>query len=61
MNGLENVAFQVAPFLAAAGLDRKIVRLKAGESFFSQGDAALLVFYLQSGSAKLTVISKRGK
>jgi CRP-like cAMP-binding protein len=39
----------------------KTVRLKASESFFSQGDTALSVFYLQSGRAKLTVISKRGK
>lgn len=44
-----------------AGLGGKIVRLKSSQSFFAQGDAALFVFYLQSGSAKLTVISERGK
>ena len=40
---------------------QKIIRLKAGQSFFAQGEAALFVFYLQVGSAKLTVVSKRGK
>jgi CRP-like cAMP-binding protein len=35
--------------------------LKANQRFFSQGGAADAVFYLQSGRAKLTVVSKRGK
>ena len=29
--------------------------------FFSQGDPADTVYYLQNGRAKLTVVSKRGK
>jgi CRP/FNR family cyclic AMP-dependent transcriptional regulator len=33
----------------------------AGESVFSQGDAADSVFYIQSGRVKLTVVSKSGK
>jgi CRP/FNR family transcriptional regulator, cyclic AMP receptor protein len=53
--------FDPMVFLAAAGLGRKIIRLRAGQTFFAQGDSALSVFYLQTGSAKLTVISKRGK
>jgi CRP-like cAMP-binding protein len=52
---------KLALFLAGSGIGAKTVRLKAGENFFVQGDPALFVFYLQSGSAKLTVISKRGK
>ncbi|MGD0890380.1 MAG: Crp/Fnr family transcriptional regulator [Terracidiphilus sp.] len=54
-------AFSPTDFLATAGLGRKIVELKAGETFFSQGDAADSVFYLQKGRAKLTVVSQGGK
>jgi CRP/FNR family cyclic AMP-dependent transcriptional regulator len=43
------------------GLGRKIVRLKAKHHFFTQGSPADCVFYLQSGRAKLTVVSKSGK
>src|SRR5690348_13516608 len=43
------------------GLGRKLVSLKAKEAFFSQGSPANSVFYLQSGRAKLTVVSERGK
>lgn len=53
--------FDIAAFLTGAGLGRTIIRLKSGQSFFAQGEAALFVFYLQVGSAKLTVVSKRGK
>jgi CRP-like cAMP-binding protein len=55
------VKFDPAVFLAQAGLGRRIVRLKPKEAFFSQGDPADCVFYIQSGRAKLTVISKEGK
>jgi len=61
MNETLKDQFQIASFLTEAGFARKTVRLKAAESFFAQGDAALSIFYLQTGSAKLTVISKRGK
>jgi len=33
----------------------------AGETVFSQGDAANAVFYVESGKVKLTVVSKSGK
>jgi CRP-like cAMP-binding protein len=51
----------VATFLANAGLGRRIVRIKPRSSFFTQGNAADCIFYLQSGRAKLTVLSKSGK
>jgi CRP-like cAMP-binding protein len=54
-------SFDPAAFLAKAGLGRRIVRLKAKAHFFQQSDVADYVFYLQSGRAKLTVVSKRGK
>jgi CRP-like cAMP-binding protein len=61
MAEIAKAQFDPAAFLAQAGLGRKIVRLNPKENFFSQGDAADCVFYLQSGRAKLTVISKEGK
>jgi CRP-like cAMP-binding protein len=42
-------------------MGRKILRYKAKHAFFTQGDVADCVFYLQSGRAKLTVLSNRGK
>jgi CRP-like cAMP-binding protein len=53
--------FDAAAFRAQAGRGRRIVRLKAKKTFFTQGDAADSVFYIQRGRAKLTVVSSRGK
>ena len=53
--------FNPAAFLANAGLGRRIVTLRPRARFFSQGDAADCVFYLQTGRAKLTVSSREGK
>ena len=61
MNSSNTPPFDAATFLASAGLGRRIVHLNPGEQFFSQGDSADCVFYLQTGRAKLTVISKSGK
>jgi CRP-like cAMP-binding protein len=58
---LEKPKFDAAAFLANAGLGRRIVRLAPKMAFFSQGDPADSVFYLQRGSAKVTVVSKAGK
>jgi CRP/FNR family transcriptional regulator, cyclic AMP receptor protein len=57
----KNTDFDVVTFLAQAGLGKGIVQLKSGQCFFSQGDPATSVFYLQEGRAKLTVVSKQGK
>jgi len=53
--------FSTADFLSTVGVGRKLVQLKPGEVFFSQGSESNCVFYLISGRAKLTVISQRGK
>jgi CRP/FNR family cyclic AMP-dependent transcriptional regulator len=53
--------FDPAAFLTHAGLGRRIVDLKPNQAFFTQGDPADSVFYLQSGRAKLTVVSMNGK
>jgi len=58
---LEKPGFDAAAFLASAGLGRRIVQLAPKETFFSQGDPADSVFYLQRGRAKVTVVSSAGK
>jgi CRP-like cAMP-binding protein len=57
----EQAAFDAAAFLASAGLRRKIVQLAPKETFFTQGDPADAVFYLQKGRARVTVVSTVGK
>jgi CRP/FNR family cyclic AMP-dependent transcriptional regulator len=58
---LEKPAFDAAAFLTHAGLGRKVVQLVPRQTFFSQGDPADSVFYLQDGRAKITVVSQAGK
>jgi CRP/FNR family transcriptional regulator, cyclic AMP receptor protein len=57
----KKTAFDAAAFLISAGLGRRIVQLAPKEPFFSQGDPADAVFYLQKGRAKITVVSHAGK
>jgi CRP/FNR family transcriptional regulator, cyclic AMP receptor protein len=61
MDGVAKKSFDAALFLASEGPGRQIVRLKAKQVIFSQGNPANSVFYIQVGRAKLTVISKKGK
>jgi len=61
MTKLKKSTFDPAAFLAHAGLGRRIVQIKAKHVFFTQGGAADCVFYLQTGRAKLTVVSQSGK
>ena len=42
-------------------LGRRIVHLNAKQDFFSQGDPAASIFYLQKGRARLSVVSANGK
>jgi CRP-like cAMP-binding protein len=58
---LEKPRFDVAAFLASAGVGRRIIQLAPKAVFFSQGDPADSVFYLQKGRAKVTVVSPTGK
>jgi CRP-like cAMP-binding protein len=61
MADMNQTKFEPAVFLARVGLGRRIVRLKPKEAFFSQGEPADCVFYLQDGRVKLTATSKEGK
>jgi len=55
------MTFDLAAFLATAGVGRRIAQLKPKQAFFSQGGLADAIFYLQTGRAKLTVVSQDGK
>jgi CRP-like cAMP-binding protein len=55
------MTFDLATFLATAGVGRRIVQLQPGQAFFSQGNSADSIFYLQTGRARLTVVSHDGK
>jgi CRP-like cAMP-binding protein len=61
MDGVAKKHFDPAVYLASEGPGRKIVRFRAKQVFFSQGSRADSVFYLQTGRARLTVVSKKGK
>ncbi len=58
---MKKLAFDAQAFLAKAGLERRIVQLAPRQTFFSQGDPADSIFYLQKGRAKVTVVSQAGK
>ena len=53
--------FDLEKFLASAGVARTVRTYKRSAVIFSQGDAATDVFYIQSGSVKLSVLSRTGK
>jgi CRP/FNR family cyclic AMP-dependent transcriptional regulator len=61
MPGIRKTLFDPARFLAAAGVARRLIQVKAGHVFFSQGGLADAIFFLDTGRAKLTVVSARGK
>ena len=61
MTAASNLTFDPISYLARAGVGRSIIDVKPKENFFAQGDPADSVFYLQSGRAKLTVVSHEGK
>ena len=61
MDARSDKLFDSAAFLLSVGFGRRVVELEPDESFFTQGDPADSVFYLQQGRAKLSVVSGKGK
>lgn len=55
------MTFDVRAFLDSAGVSRKAKDYRAGDTIFSQGEAAKSVMYVQAGGVKLSVTSKGGK
>ena len=53
--------FDPKTFLAQTGLGRTILQYPKNKVIFAQGDPSDAVFYIQTGRAKLTVLSALGK
>jgi CRP-like cAMP-binding protein len=53
--------FDAEEFLGSAGVARRVARYRRGSVIFAQGDPAESVMYVQTGSVKLSVLSKAGK
>jgi CRP-like cAMP-binding protein len=53
--------FDAAAFLESAGVSRKVVTYPRGAAIFTQGDPCDHVLYIQSGTVKLSVVSKAGR
>jgi CRP/FNR family transcriptional regulator, cyclic AMP receptor protein len=53
--------FDVETYLASRNPARKVVKYRRGQVIFAQGDAANDIRYVQKGSIKLTVLSRKGK
>ncbi|MGO9433385.1 MAG: Crp/Fnr family transcriptional regulator [Terracidiphilus sp.] len=60
-NSKDGREFDPHAFLATIGEGRKAMLFPKKQTIFAQGDRADAVFYLQTGKAKLTVVSKTGK
>ena len=54
-------AFDVQAFLESAGLDRTVTEYQDGVAIYRQGDRADHIYYVRSGSVKLSVVSKSGR
>jgi len=61
MNKTGTKEFNSQAFLSSEGPGKRIIHLRPKGVFFSQGSQSDCVFYLQSGRAKLTVVSQAGK
>lgn len=61
MNLATSSTFDPAAFLTKVGLVPRMIEVRLKQRFFSQGDPADSVFYLQTGRARVTVVSKVGK
>ncbi len=61
MPNARRAQFDPARFLDAAGVTQRVINVKTGHVFFSQGSHADSIFFLDAGRAKLTVVSERGK
>jgi CRP/FNR family transcriptional regulator, cyclic AMP receptor protein len=53
--------FDLKSFLANAGIGRTLQHYRAKQAIFSQGERAAVVFYIQTGGVRLSVLSKQGK
>ena len=53
--------FDLESFLSSVNGGRSLLKYRAGEIIFAQGDPCDAVFYMRAGQCKITVISEHGK
>lgn len=53
--------FDTGAYLETAGIKRKIVTYRKGQTIFSQGDQSSSVMYVQTGTVKIAVTSSAGR
>jgi two-component sensor histidine kinase len=56
-----NNEFDPKAFLARVGAGKTILKIKKNQHVFEHGDVAGMVFYIQKGRVKPTVLSEQGK
>ena len=61
MKSKRNVSFDAQAFLESAGIAKKIVEYRRADAIFTQGDPCDHVLYIQTGTVKLSVLSKGGR
>src|SRR3982074_369443 len=61
MSPRKSQTFDPKAFLAQTGLGRTIIQYPKNKLIFAQGEPSDSVFYIQTGRARLTVLSKQGK
>jgi len=57
----QKTPFDLEAFLTKVGSGKALLTFSKGQHVFRQGDVADAVFYIQSGTVKVTVISPHGK
>jgi len=58
---VEKHGFDTSAFLANAGLGRTIIQFARSDAFFSQGDSADSIFYLQKDAQKSQLFPRVGR
>ena len=55
------LTFDAHEFLAKVGVGKAVLKLEKNQNVFLQGDVADMVYYIQQGKIKLTVVSQHDK
>jgi CRP/FNR family cyclic AMP-dependent transcriptional regulator len=60
-NNRSVTSFNPQVFLDTAGVARRVIEYRRGETIYSQGDAADTVMYIQKGGVKFSVVNGAGR
>src|ERR1700680_5087935 len=60
-NNRSVTSFNPQVFLDTAGVARRVIEYRRGETIYSQGDAADTVMYIQNGGGKFSVVNGAGR